>query len=117
MVDVPGVAAALVPNQPHSEEHRYVENELITQASHAHPLFREDNSAMYYHLKEATQGTMYAASIKLFQCHKDGHGAWLTLMNQYMGRDKWEAEIKCQDNLLHTCGCGKASLIFCWRAL
>ena len=23
-------------------------------------------------------------------------------MNQYAGRDKWEVEIKCQDNLLHT---------------
>ena len=29
MADVPGVAPALVPNQPHSEEHGSVENELL----------------------------------------------------------------------------------------
>ena len=101
MADVPGVVPALVPNQPHSEEHGSVENELIAQASHAHPLFREDNSAMYYHLEEATQGTTYTALIKPFQQCRDGHDSWFTLMNQYAGRDKWEAEIKCKDNLLH----------------
>ena len=29
-------------------------------------------------------------------------GAWNALMTQYAGCDKWEAEIKHQDNLLHT---------------
>jgi hypothetical protein len=68
--------------------------ELIARASHGHPLFREDNSAMYYKIEEATRGTPYAASIKPFQRTKNGRGAWFALSSQYAGKDKWEAEIK-----------------------
>ena len=54
---VPGPAPTLAPNQPHSTEHGSVEGELITRASHAHALFRDDNSVVYYHLDDATRGT------------------------------------------------------------
>ena len=47
-------------------------------------------------------GTTYAASMKPFQRRKDGHGAWIALTMQYAGKDKWESEIKQQDDLLHT---------------
>ena len=99
---VPGPAPALAPNQPHSTEHGSVEGELIARASHTHALFRDDNSVVYYHLEEATRGTSYAASIKPFQKGKDGRGAWKALTSQYAGKDKWEAEIKHQEQLLHT---------------
>ena len=102
VVDVPVVVPVLENNLPHSEEHGSVENELIARASHDHELFREDNAKVYYHLEEATRGTSYAVSIKPFQRSKNGRGAWVALMNQYAGRDKWEAEIRRQDNLLHT---------------
>ena len=58
---VPGLTPPLAPNQPHSSEHGSVEGELIARASHAHVLFRDDNSVVYYHLEEATRGTSYAA--------------------------------------------------------
>ena len=29
-------------------------------------------------------------------------GAWKALTSQYAGKDKWEAEIKCQEQLIHT---------------
>ena len=99
---VPGTAPTLAPNQPHSTERGSVESELIAGASHTHALFRDDNSVVYYHLEEATRGTSYAASIKPFQKVKDGRGAWKALTSQYAGKDKWEAEIKCQEQLLHT---------------
>ena len=99
---VPGVAPTLAPNQPHSTEHGSVESELIARASHTHALFRDDNSVVYYHFEEATRGTCYAASIKPFQKVQDGRGAWKALTNQYAGKDKWEAEIKCQEQNLHT---------------
>ena len=57
---------------------------------------------VYYHLEKATRGTSYAASIKPFTRAKDGRGAWKALPSQYAGKDKWEAEIKCQEQLLHT---------------
>ena len=99
---VPGPAPTLAPNQPHSTEHGSVEGELIARASHTHELFRDGNSVVYYHLEEAPRGTSYAASIKPFQRGKDGRGAWKALTSQYAGKDKWEAQIKCQEQLLHT---------------
>jgi hypothetical protein len=36
------------PGNPHSFEHEAIETELIARASHGHPLFREDNAAVYY---------------------------------------------------------------------
>ena len=38
----------------------------------------------------------------LFHRGKDGRGAWKALTSQYVGKDKWEAEIKHQEQLLHT---------------
>ena len=97
----PAAAPPLEAGQPHSIEHGSVENELIARASHTHALYRDDNSAVYHKLEEATCTMQYAASIKPFQHGKDGRGAWVALRNQYAGRDKWEAEIKKQENLLH----------------
>ena len=99
---VPGIAPPLAANQPHSTEHGSVEGELMTWAAYTHALFRDDNSVVYYHLEEAIRGISYAASIKPFQRGKDGRGAWKALTSQYAGKDKWEAEIECQEQLLHT---------------
>ena len=79
-----------------------MEGDLIARAAHTHARFRDDNSVVYYHLEEATRGTSYAASIKPFQRGKDGRAAWKALTSQHAGKDKWEAEIKCQEQLLHT---------------
>jgi hypothetical protein len=100
--DVPAAAPPLAPNQPHSAEHGSVEDELVARASHDHALFRDDNASVYHYLEEATRATSYAASIKPFQRRKDGRGAWLAIVSQYAGVDKWEAEIKKQEKLLHT---------------
>ena len=99
---VPGPAPTLAPNQPHSTEDGSVGSELIARASHTHAIFRDDNSVVYYHLEEATRGASYAASIKPFQRGKDGGGAWKALTSQYAGKDRWEVEIKHQEQLLHT---------------
>ena len=70
---------------------------------HTHALFRNDNSDLYFLLEEATRGSKYATSIKPFQRHRDGNGAWNVLTIQYAGKDKWVAEIKKQEQLLQTC--------------
>jgi hypothetical protein len=89
-------------DQPNSTEHESVEMELVQRASHGHVLFREDNSAVYYQLEEATRATSYAASIKPYQRAKNGRDAWLALSKQYAGQDKWESEIQQHEQLLHT---------------
>ena len=45
---------------------------------------------------------MYTSSIRPFSRHKYGRGAWFAITNQYAGKDKWGAELKKQDDLLHT---------------
>jgi hypothetical protein len=101
-VQVTQVAPPLANDQPHSTEHGSVEAELIARSSHQHPLFRGDNASVYHFLEEATRSTSYAASIKPFQRTKDGRGAWIALVSQFAGTDKWEAEIKRQEQLLQT---------------
>ena len=100
--DVPAVAPPLQARQPHSEVHGSIEGAMIAWASHTHAMFRDDNAAVYYALEEATRSTSYAASIKPFQRTKNSCGALQALTNQYAGKDKWEAEIRKQDDILHT---------------
>eukprot|EP00957_Ditylum_brightwellii_P190368 14491488-Ditylum_brightwellii.AAC.1 len=52
---------------PHGEELDSIEEELVAQASHTHPLYHEDNTTVYYCLEETVQGSQYASSLKLFQ--------------------------------------------------
>ena len=99
---VPTIGPQATGRTPQFAEHEEIETELIFRASHGHPLFREDNLAVYYKLEEATRATSYAASIKPYQRTKNGRDAWLVVSSQYAGNDKWEAEIKHHEQLLHT---------------
>jgi hypothetical protein len=96
------MVGAQAAGTPHSVQHEAIDAELISQASHEHPLFREDNSSVYYKLEETTRATSHAASIKPYQRTKNGRDAWLALSNQYAGKDKWEAEIKRHEQLMRT---------------
>lgn len=85
-------------------------NSLPARATHDHPLYHNDNASVYYALKEALCSTSYASSLKAFQRPCDGRAAWFAIMKQYAGEDKWEAELKRQDNLLHTARwCGQST--------
>eukprot|EP00957_Ditylum_brightwellii_P139774 10651350-Ditylum_brightwellii.AAC.1 len=42
---------------PHGKEFNSIEEELVAQASHTHPLYCEDSVAVYYCLEEAVWGT------------------------------------------------------------
>ena len=95
---VTGNAPPLAPNGPHSTQHGSVEGELVARAAHTDALYREDNSVVYYHLEEATRGTLYAAFIKTFSKRKGWKGAWKALSRQNAGKDKWEAKIKHQEH-------------------
>ena len=99
--DVPAAAPPLAPNRPHSTEFGSVEAKLVARASQDHPLFRDDNAQVYYLLEEALRGTSYAPSLKPYQCGKDGQSTVFSVTNQYAGMDKWEAELKRQDDFLH----------------
>ena len=88
-MDVPATALALMAGQLDSIEAGYVVMKLTNRASHSHPNFREDNEAVYHHLEEATQGTSYAASLKMYQRNKGGRGDFQAIIIQYAGEEKW----------------------------
>ena len=69
---------------------------------HAHTLYHDDNSKLYYYLEEDTWTTSYADSINPFQRVKCGRGSWLDIRAKYAGVDKWEAETNIKDELLHS---------------
>jgi hypothetical protein len=99
---VPAAVPPLMAGQPHSTEAGSVEMELTSRASHNHPLFQEDNEAVYHRLEEATRGTSYVALLKPYQRTNDGRGTFEAIISQYAGEDKWESELKKDESLLHT---------------
>jgi len=101
-LEVPPVALPpLATGMPHSTEAGSVQYELISRASHAHPNYRSDNDKVYGKMEEATRSTSYAASIKPFQRLRNGRAAYMAIINQYAGADKWTLEITKFDSLLH----------------
>jgi len=75
---------------------------MINRLSHTHALFRDDNAKVYHYLEEATRTTIYSATLTPFKRRKDGRGAYLALLSQHAGDDKWEKELRNQENFLKT---------------
>ena len=92
----------LANNQPYSEEHGSVKADMIAHASQNHELYPADNAVVYFKLEEATRGTTQADAISPFQKKKDGRAAFLALLSQYAGSDKWESILKTKNNFLNT---------------
>ena len=101
-VNVPVVPPPVLHRRPHSDEHGSVEGELVARLDHTSPLYRDDNQQVYHHLEEATRSTIYSATLKPYQRRKDGRAAYLALISQHAGDDKWEKELKEQENLMKT---------------
>eukprot|EP00957_Ditylum_brightwellii_P020439 1540874-Ditylum_brightwellii.AAC.1 len=62
-----------------------------------HPLYHEDNAAVYYCLKEAVWTTQYALSLKPYQQVKNGTGALASITQKFAGANKWQAELSMRD--------------------
>jgi len=99
---VPVEIPALIAGQPYSGENGSLETELITRASHVHNLFKTDNATVFHCLVEATMGLPYSNTLKGFVKELNGRGAWLSILSQYAGKDKYQAEIHEQEQFLYT---------------
>ena len=75
---------------------------MIAWASHTHGLYAADNAAIYFKLEEATQGMTQADTIPPYQKKKDVRAAYLALLSQSAGLDKWEAILKTKNNFWNT---------------
>ena len=86
--NVAAAAPPLMPNQPYTVSGS-IESDMTERLSHDHALFPMDNATLYAVLDEALRGTIYEASIKPFERRRDGRGAYLALIAQHAGKDKW----------------------------
>ena len=101
-LDVPPTQLpALANGMLHSTEVRSVQYELIARALHTHPNYCNNNDKVYSKMEEATHSTSYAASIKPLQRQRNGQAAYLAIIRQYAGANKWTLEISKYDSLLH----------------
>jgi hypothetical protein len=69
---------------------------------HDHPVFDDDNHAIFDMLHDLLQGTTFGATINPYKKKKDGRKAWLALLNQHAGQDCWDAEVK-RENAYGSC--------------
>ena len=77
----PVTCPPLLPNQPHSAEYGLIEGELIHLSSHDHPLFTQDNTAVYDRMEQCLRGTSYSATMVKYCKKRDGKGAMLALVS------------------------------------
>eukprot|EP00980_Cylindrotheca_fusiformis_P022532 scaffold9418_cov135-Cylindrotheca_fusiformis.AAC.1 len=97
---VPAICPAAGNGQAFAPEFGSLKDELIARASHTHVLYKNDNELVFHKMEIATRNTSYSASIKPFERNKDGRGAYLALISQHAGRDKWLTEISKNDCLV-----------------
>jgi hypothetical protein len=67
---------------------------------HDHPVYDDDNHAIFDMLHDSLQGTTFGATINPYKKKKDGRKAWLALLNQHAGQDHWDAEVKRENSFL-----------------
>ena len=76
--------------------------DLIHRTSHAHQIYKHDNTAIFTILEEAARSTHFINTIQPFKRGKNGRGAWLTLLLSHVGNDKWESITKINSAWLIT---------------
>jgi hypothetical protein len=99
---VPDPPPALENGKPWSIEHGSIRMEMEARLSFDDPVFDDDSAALFDLLCEALHGTQYAATLISFKRKRDGRGAWIALLRQYAGKDRWEAELKKEHEVLTT---------------
>ena len=65
----------------HTAEHSSAEGYLVNLALHDHAWFKFDNKKVCFAFEEATRGTSYSTSIKLFQKSKDERIVFFAIIN------------------------------------
>ena len=71
---VVGMNTTLTPDQPYSDTHWLVEEEMIQRFKHSHPFYKADNDKVYDQLVIDSLGSQYASTIATFKIAKNGRG-------------------------------------------
>lgn len=99
---IPDPPDTRVNRRPYGTAGGSVIGELILRASHAHEMYTHDNNRVFEFIEEALRTTQYSSTLAGFKRSKDGRGAWLAILSQHAGRDKWEKEFKKHRDFITT---------------
>ena len=94
------VAPPLVTNRPYSLEHGSVRQELVARATFDDPKSEDDKARILEFLEEVYAGTHVHPTLKAFKKKKDGRGAWMAIVSQYMSSERWREELKVQERIV-----------------
>jgi len=89
----PATLPALVAGKPYTEEGGSILGDMILFYDHDHPLYPEDNKAVYAALEEATRGTRWHTSVTTHSRKRDGRAAYTQLSSNHLSDDKWDKMI------------------------
>ena len=73
---------------------------MVAHCTHDHPLCREDSSMLFEILDEIFRNTPFCSSLKPHQDKRDSRNAHLTIISHCAGEDKWEKELKKNEDFL-----------------
>ena len=98
---VPAVAPPLAPGMPHSVEGGSIIADMESRLSHTHTLYQLDNEMLFASLDEAIHDSEFFNTIKPFERTRNGRGAYLALMGNHAGDDKWDRIIETADTYIN----------------
>ena len=75
--------------------------ELIAYTPHTGPAYDSDNARVYALLSNALSGTSAMASITRFQRSRNGRQAYLSLVTNCLGSEKWVKTVEVAEDILH----------------
>ena len=84
----------------HYAESRSLISELDSRLSHSGPIFKNGNVVACMSFEEADRGTSVKSTIKSFSLHKDGRGAFQSLISNHADEAKYRETSKKMLNIL-----------------
>ena len=99
-VNQTGPLPDVINGQPYAIEYGSFQGEVDTLYTHESAAFTTDNATVFTNLEKGLRGSIFYPTIKPQSKRKDGRTACLILFSQYLGKDKWRADVRqCEDIL------------------
>ena len=99
-VNQTGPLPEFINGQPYAIKYGSFQGEVDTLYTHESAAFATDNATVFTNLEKGLRGSIFYPTIKPQSKRKDGRTAWLNLFSQYLGEDKWRADVReCEDIL------------------
>ena len=95
-----GLLPDFIEGHPYAVEFGSFQGEMDTLCTHDSAAYATDNATVFTNLEKGLRGSIFYPTIKPQSKRKDGRTAWFNLFSQYLGEDKWRADVReCEDIL------------------